>query len=144
MVPGHPEHGPFYLVKGLLNAIERYEWQESSGAKARVLISLLPLLCAYGQRTLPYTVPKVDSNDVLYGGKASYLTELATYVPRARTHKTRRRPLNPHPQEVTAAGQQRRQRAFGDAFAPPLLRRRSAAALVVPQVRKQRGGQGDG
>ena len=25
-VPGHPDHGAFYLVKGLLNAVNRYSW----------------------------------------------------------------------------------------------------------------------
>jgi len=27
IVPGHPAHGPFYIVQGLINAIPRFAWQ---------------------------------------------------------------------------------------------------------------------
>lgn len=26
VIPGHPEHGPFYLVKGLIQVISAYPW----------------------------------------------------------------------------------------------------------------------
>ena len=26
LVPGHPENGPFFLVKGLINAVQSYRW----------------------------------------------------------------------------------------------------------------------
>ncbi|EGB08543.1 hypothetical protein AURANDRAFT_348, partial [Aureococcus anophagefferens] len=76
-VPGHPDHGPFYLVKGLLNALPKYEhWQKHTGGRAKATLALLPLLAAYAQRRLPYTAPGVEANDVLYGGAPEYLAEL--------------------------------------------------------------------
>ena len=30
LVPGHPENGPFFLVKGLINAVQSYRWCVSS------------------------------------------------------------------------------------------------------------------
>ena len=27
LLPGHPEHGPFYIVRGLINAIPRFPWK---------------------------------------------------------------------------------------------------------------------
>ena len=82
VVPGHPEHGPFYLVGGLLKAIQKYPWKPNTGGKTQVYISLVPLLCAYSQSKLPYSIPKVESNDVLYGGQDSYTQELGTYLNR--------------------------------------------------------------
>ena len=81
VVPGQPGDagGPFYLVKGLLNALERFPWEQGAGGKARVHIALLPLLCAYAQRALPYRVEGVDANDVLYGGNQRYVAELEQY-----------------------------------------------------------------
>ena len=26
LLPGHPENGPFYLLKGLINAVQNYRW----------------------------------------------------------------------------------------------------------------------
>ena len=28
-VPGHPEQGPFYLIKGLLKVVSEYSWYET-------------------------------------------------------------------------------------------------------------------
>ena len=80
-VPGHPDHGPFYLVKGLLNALPKYEhWQKHTGGRAKATLALLPLLAAYAQRRLPYAAPGVEANDVLYGGAPEYLAELQTHL----------------------------------------------------------------
>merc|ERR1711924_392967 len=80
VVPGHPEHGPFYLVRGLLNAVQRYPWKPANGCKTEVYIHLLGLLSAYAQQKLPYSVERVESNDMLYGGNAGYLKELGSYI----------------------------------------------------------------
>lgn len=77
-VPGHPTSGPFYLVKGLLNAATRFPWQPASPHKLTVYIRLIPLLAAFGQPNLPFHVPGVESNDVLYNSADEYLAELAT------------------------------------------------------------------
>lgn len=76
VVPDHPEHGVLYLVRGLLNMVQDYTWEESSDAKVRVYISALPLLAAMSQETYLYTVPKMDSNETLYGGDPKFLSEI--------------------------------------------------------------------
>lgn len=57
----HPEHGVLYLVRGVLNMVQDYTWEESSDAKVRVYISALPLLAAMSQETYLYTIPKSES-----------------------------------------------------------------------------------
>jgi len=41
VVPGHPERGPFYLIKGLKNAVTKYEWSQGGGAKVEVYTHIL-------------------------------------------------------------------------------------------------------
>lgn len=60
-VQDHPEHGVLYLVRGLLNMVQDYTWEESSDAKVRVYVSALPLLAAMSQETYLYTIPKSES-----------------------------------------------------------------------------------
>uniref|UniRef100_A0A8D3C3Q3 VPS35 endosomal protein-sorting factor-like n=1 Tax=Scophthalmus maximus TaxID=52904 RepID=A0A8D3C3Q3_SCOMX len=76
VVPDHPEHGVLYLVRGLLNMVQDYTWEDNSDAKVRVYVSALPLLAAMGQETYVYSVPKVDSNETLYGGDPKFLSEI--------------------------------------------------------------------
>lgn len=83
LFPGHPEHGPFYLVKGLLNAVQGYEpWKDEKGSvgKVRVFLGVLSLFATYAQRSFPYRIAKVESNDELYGGEASYVRSLAPFL----------------------------------------------------------------
>ncbi|KAF3853261.1 hypothetical protein F7725_013949 [Dissostichus mawsoni] len=76
VVPDHPEHGVLYLVRGLLNMVQDYSWEESSDAKVRVYIGALPLLAAMSQESYLYSIPKVDSNETLYGGDPKFLSEI--------------------------------------------------------------------
>ena len=76
LAPGHPEHGPFYVVKGLFNALLKYPWQPYTGVQIRAFIEILALLSTYGQNKFPYHLTHVESNDELYGSSAGYLTEL--------------------------------------------------------------------
>ncbi|XP_031153773.1 VPS35 endosomal protein sorting factor-like isoform X1 [Sander lucioperca] len=76
VVPDHPEHGVLYLVRGLLNMIQDYTWEDNSDAKVRVYVSALPLLAAMSQETYLYSIPKVDSNETLYGGDPKFLLEI--------------------------------------------------------------------
>ncbi|XP_037610295.1 VPS35 endosomal protein sorting factor-like isoform X1 [Sebastes umbrosus] len=76
VVPDHPEHGVLYLVRGLLNMVQDYTWEDNSDAKVRVYISALPLLAAMSQETYSYSIPKVDSNETLYGGDPKFLSEI--------------------------------------------------------------------
>ncbi|XP_034049227.1 VPS35 endosomal protein sorting factor-like isoform X1 [Thalassophryne amazonica] len=75
VVPDHPEHGVLYLVRGLLNMVQDYTWEDNSDAKVKVYISALPLLAAMSQETYIYTIPKMDSNETLYGGDPKFLSE---------------------------------------------------------------------
>jgi hypothetical protein len=78
VVPGHPEHGPFYIVQGLLNALPRYEWSVNSPAlKTRVYTEMLALLATYRQKRFPYSIQGVESNDELFGGAPGYHKELS-------------------------------------------------------------------
>ncbi|XP_004086849.1 UPF0505 protein C16orf62 homolog [Oryzias latipes] len=76
VVPDHPEHGVLYLVRGLLNMVQDYTWEENSDAKVRVYIGALPLLAAMSQEAFLYSIPKVDSNETLYGGDPKFLSEI--------------------------------------------------------------------
>lgn len=76
VVPDHPEHGVLYLVRGLLNMVQDYTWEDSSDAKVRVYISALPLLAAMSQETYLYSIAKVESNETLYGGDPKFLSEI--------------------------------------------------------------------
>ena len=82
LVPGHPDHGPFYIVQGLLNAIPKFPWQNNTGHRTRVYIDMLGLLCTYAQKKFPYSLPNVESNDVLYCGAPGYSFDLAQHTTR--------------------------------------------------------------
>ena len=75
VVPGHPEHGPFYLVSGLRNAISKYSWNKENLGNIELLLYMLPVLASWSQRRLPYSIEQVDSNDVLFGGNEMFLNE---------------------------------------------------------------------
>ena len=80
VVPGHPEHGPFYIVQGLLNALPRYPWQLHTGVQTKVYTDMLGLLCSFSQRKLIYHIAHVESNDSLYGGAEAYMLELTRLI----------------------------------------------------------------
>ncbi|KAK6476164.1 VPS35 endosomal protein sorting factor-like [Huso huso] len=76
VVPDHPEQGVLYLVRGLLNVVQDYTWEDNSDAKVRVYTSALPLLAAMSQESYLYHIPRVDSNETLYGGDPKFVTEI--------------------------------------------------------------------
>jgi hypothetical protein len=81
LFPGHPEHGPFYLVKGMLNAIQTYSpWQDGSVGKTKIYLGVLNLFCTYFQRKFPYHIEKIESNDELYGNEYSYMKQLSMFI----------------------------------------------------------------
>ena len=79
-VPGHPEHGPFYIVQGLLNALPRFPWQQHTGVITKVYTDMLALLCTFSQKKFIYRIQFVESNDVLYGGASDYTVELQKLI----------------------------------------------------------------
>lgn len=50
-----------YLVRGLLNMVQDYTWEDNSDAKVRVYTSALPLLAAMSQESYLYSIPKSNS-----------------------------------------------------------------------------------
>jgi len=76
VVPGHPEHGPFYLVRGLMNALSKYNFT-SMANKIKLYNELIGLLSTFSQRKFPYSIPNIESNDTLYGGSKEYLLDLS-------------------------------------------------------------------
>lgn len=82
MVPGHPEHGPFYLLAGLLNVMQACPWRLPASLPS-LYLRMLSLLNAHASVELPYHMAGVDSNDVLYAAEAEYggaLNELSSKV----------------------------------------------------------------
>ena len=77
IVPGHPEHGPFYLAKALVK-VGKVEC--TTETKVKVYFALIPVLGAYTQRKLPYGLPAVESNDSLFGGNSRYIAECNDYL----------------------------------------------------------------
>ncbi|XP_065267949.1 VPS35 endosomal protein-sorting factor-like isoform X5 [Emys orbicularis] len=76
IVPDHPEQGVLFLVRGLLNVIQDYTWEDNSDDKVRIYTNVLHLLSAMTQETYIYHIDKVDSNDTLYGGDSKFLIEI--------------------------------------------------------------------
>ncbi|XP_054246916.1 VPS35 endosomal protein-sorting factor-like isoform X4 [Indicator indicator] len=76
VVPDHPEQGVLFLVRGLLNVIQDYTWEDNSDDKVRIYTNVLHLLSAMTQEAYIYRVDKVDSNDALYGGDSKFLAEI--------------------------------------------------------------------
>jgi hypothetical protein len=56
-LPGHPEHGPFYLVKALLQVLDEHEWEKGSITKAQVNLRLVSMLAAISQKKFIYGIP---------------------------------------------------------------------------------------
>jgi len=79
-VPGHPELGPFYLLRGLQKVVQDYPWPEGTGVKAETYVSMIALLAASAQPALPYHYAKVEANDLLYGGTIEYEQEIEEYI----------------------------------------------------------------
>lgn len=80
LAPGHPEHGPFYIVQGLMNALPKFAWNPANPYKNRIYINMLLLLCSMSQKRLPYHIQGIQSNDELYGGAKGYMAELEEMI----------------------------------------------------------------
>ncbi|XP_012275161.1 UPF0505 protein C16orf62 homolog isoform X2 [Orussus abietinus] len=75
VVPDSPEHGVLYLMRGLLNAVQRC-FDENSSTKAHLYLRVLDLLSTVTQENYPYHIDKVDSNDKLYGSDKKFVSEV--------------------------------------------------------------------
>nr|XP_031837161.1 VPS35 endosomal protein sorting factor-like isoform X1 [Nomia melanderi] len=75
VVPDSPEYGVLYLMRGLLNAVQRC-FEENVSTKSYLYLRVLDLLSAVTQENYPYHVDKVDSNDKLYGSDKKFISEV--------------------------------------------------------------------
>ncbi|KYQ47400.1 UPF0505 protein C16orf62 like protein, partial [Trachymyrmex zeteki] len=75
VVPDSPEHGVLYLMRGLLNAVQRY-FEENTSTKPYLYLRVLDLLSTVAQENYPYHIDKVDSNDKLYGSDQKFIGEV--------------------------------------------------------------------
>jgi len=80
IVPGHPEQGPFYLMKGLLKTISSYSWEKGSVAKLRIYCNMLVVFATCYQPKFPISIKGIEANDALYGGEPDYQNELQTII----------------------------------------------------------------
>jgi hypothetical protein len=76
VLPGHPEKGPLYIARGLVRVMETFPWSPQSDAPVHAYVALVHLSAALAQRVLPYHVPGLESNDVLYAGEPAYGEEV--------------------------------------------------------------------
>ncbi|XP_012255846.2 VPS35 endosomal protein-sorting factor-like isoform X2 [Athalia rosae] len=75
VVPDSPEHGVLYLMRGLLNAVQRC-FETNSSSKSYLYLRVLDLLSTVTQENYPYHVDKVESNDTLYGSDKKFINEV--------------------------------------------------------------------
>ncbi len=68
------------MIRGLLNALAKYEWLGNSGIKLNAYMAVIPLLCQYAQRKHLYHVTGIASNDELFGGNPEFVQELGGYI----------------------------------------------------------------
>eukprot|EP00794_Sanderia_malayensis_P009295 gene9295-10276_t len=80
VIPDHPEHGTLYILRGLLNIIQDYAWEEQSDSKAKLYLSAINILTASCQETFVYNFYKVDSNDKLYGSDKKFIVEVVKVI----------------------------------------------------------------
>lgn len=71
-----PDHGVLYLMRGLLNALQRCFEENNASTKAYFYLRVLDLLSTVAQESYPYHVDKVDSNDKLYGSDQKFIVEI--------------------------------------------------------------------
>lgn len=77
VVPDSPERGALYLVRKLLQCVERVRWDGVGCGQAQaVYLGALDMLAAAAQDTYPYHIVGVVSNDELYGAGAKFLAEV--------------------------------------------------------------------
>lgn len=78
VTPGHPERGALHHMLSLSRAVAAHPWGPTTcwDAKPRALCGVLHALAALRQQKLPYHLPGVESNDVLYAGDEGYALEV--------------------------------------------------------------------
>ena len=78
--PGHPEHGPLYLVKALIKVVGDYEWDKNADSACQFYIQTISVLAAQYQEKLVYEFPGVTSNLQLFGGDPAFQEEILKVI----------------------------------------------------------------
>ncbi|EDV22361.1 uncharacterized protein TRIADDRAFT_28863, partial [Trichoplax adhaerens] len=78
-VPDNPDQGALYLLKGLLNVLQKYHWDSDLG-KIKMYIKTIGLLSAMCQDGYLYQLKNVDSNDKLYGQDKKFIAEVLQII----------------------------------------------------------------
>ena len=76
VVPDNPEHGVIYLIRGTMNAINKYSWEKNQPFKALALIDAIKMFSTACQEIYPYGYENLESNDVLYGSDEHFIAEI--------------------------------------------------------------------
>ncbi len=56
VAPDHPEQVQLYILRGLLTALDKYQWDTKGDGKARCYLDVVALCCALAQESFPYHV----------------------------------------------------------------------------------------
>ena len=73
--PGNLEKGAFLVFRGLMKVVEDFDWEPSSADEVRAYVSLIPMITAMAQETIPFKIDGLQSNDVLFAGEEAYVEE---------------------------------------------------------------------
>ncbi|CAM4969975.1 unnamed protein product [Rotaria socialis] len=77
IAPDNPDAGVLYLAHGLNNVINQMKcFDDTSETRVMLFINMLCLLSTQIQKILPYHIPKVESNDTLYGNDENFINEI--------------------------------------------------------------------
>ena len=77
LVPDNPSKTTLYILRQLLNIVAELKWSQKSNGRVSVFLNALSLLNAYAQTHYLYSIPKIESNQTLYGGDKRFIAELA-------------------------------------------------------------------
>jgi hypothetical protein len=82
VMPGHPDKGPFFLLRELLDTMVDHEWSADSLALFEIRLSAIKVLCAVSQDNVApkYTIANIDTNVVLYEGDPEFEKELRLFL----------------------------------------------------------------
>ncbi|CAF0825690.1 unnamed protein product [Rotaria sp. Silwood1] len=77
VVPDNPDAGVLYLAHGLNNVINQMKcFDDTSETRVMLFMNMLCLISTQIQTFLPYHIPKIESNDTLYGNDENFLNEM--------------------------------------------------------------------
>ncbi|KAI6660497.1 hypothetical protein LOD99_14081 [Oopsacas minuta] len=77
LVPDNPSKTTLYVFRQLLNIVAELKWSVKLNGRMTVYLQALNLLNAYAQSQYLYSIPKIESNQTLYGGDKRFIAEIA-------------------------------------------------------------------